>query len=474
MNPIPPKLVISLAISIVFLVILTIFIPSFLPRRVTGSFEYIRKGEELLDRGKQSQAVIYFEKAYESSPDNETIKSSLVYAYSVYSSALTRENKYDEAIKYLDKAYNVTPNLSTIQNLSFAYSEKALYEAEKGSLFAAKKSYTKARQYAAQSDTGSRHLGIMLYNDGVSEFKSGREDLAILCFKESLLIYKDAKTFEVLGDLYNKRAQLKMARFYWHTAASAAANNIALSEKMRKAAKEMALAAKEKEAEIAHFEIRYITDLSIDKDLAAEALEGAYVDIGKDLSYFPVDRTKIFFYSKEDFKNTFNMPYFVTAFYDGSIKMPAPEAYLDKEKFAKYVYHEYTHAIVSAKTNNNCPPWLSEGIAVWEEFKRENVDMKKVAANIHKIPEMSFKFLDASFESDQINHNNALCYVLAYTLVDFILDNWGMKGLHGVLNRLADRQHIVNAIDDEFLISESEFEKRWHDYAVKKFFKNFQ
>ncbi len=442
----------------------------FFPRKYTGSFEYVRKGEELLGKGKYAVAINYFEKAHESSPDNEAIKSDLVYAYSIHSGALAKENRYDEAIEYMGKSFNVEPNSSTAQNLAMVYSEKALYEAKKNALSAAKNSYAKARQYARASAAASRNLGIMIYNDGISEFKSGREDIAVLCFKESSFLYKDARVFELLGDIYYKRAELRKALFYWHEAILLGPDNAPVSKKIKKAAKEMMLAAKESQEELPHFEIRYTKDLPIDKELAAKTLEDAYIDIGKDLKYFPGARTKVFLYSKEDFRNIFNMPYIVKAFYDGSIKIPAPETYFDKEKFAAYIYHEYTHAIVSAKTNNNCPVWLSEGIAVWEEFKRGHVDMERILANIRKMPEISFKVLDESFDTNEVNENKPLSYILSYTLVDFILNKWGMPGLQGVLKRLANKQHIANAIDDEFLISENEFEKKWRDYAVEKFF----
>ena len=472
MKPSPIKLIALLSAIVILSIIFISLIFNLLPQKSTGSFEYVRKGQDLLDKGKYQQAIGYFEKAYEASPDNETIKSDLVYAYSMYSSALSREDNYDKAIEYLDKAYNVTPNSSTAQNLALTYSGKALNEAKKGALQDAKNSYEKARQYASDSDIVRQNLAVMLYSDGVNEFKSGNEDTAILCLKESSFIYKDARTFEFLGDIYYKHAKLKMARFYWHLGILLDPGNTALAQNLKKVAKEMALSVKEKRAELTHFEIIYTNDLPIDKALAAQTLEKAYEDVGKDLGYFPDDKTKVFFYSEKDFAKTFNMPYFVRAFYDGSIKIPAPQDYLEKEKFAEYIYHEYTHAIVSAKTNNNCPPWLSEGIAVREEYKVENLNMETVSEKIHKMPEISFKFLDDSFKTSEITENKALCYILSYTMVDFILHSWGMQGLQGVLKRLADKQHIANAIDDQFLISEGEFEKKWRSYAVEKFFKN--
>lgn len=450
--------------------IIIFFFLDFLPHKNIGSFEYVRKAEDLLDKGKYKQAVACLEKAYDSSPDNNVIISGLIYAYTMYSNALTKENNYGLAIEYMDKAYNLTPNSSTAQNLAVLYADKALNDAKKGALAEASDSYAQARKYAGASGRASRNLGIMLYNQGVDEFRSGNEDAAILCLRESSIIYKNAMTFGLLGDMYNKKAQLRKARFYWHMAMKLDPADKVLRDKVRRVAKEMRLSSKKSISELPHFEIIYMGSLPMDRTFTAGVLENAYADVGRDLGYFPGEKTRVFFYSKEDFKKTFNMPYFVKAFYDGSIKIPAPEDRLDKEKLAEYIYHEYTHAIVSAKTNNNCPDWLSEGLATWEELKKANVSLEAVAKNIRTMPDVSFKFLNDSFRTSEITRNKVLCYILSCTLVDFILNKWGIKGLRGVLNRLGNKQHIANAIDDQFLISEGDFEKKWHDYAVEKFF----
>jgi hypothetical protein len=38
-----------------------------------------------------------------------------------------------------------------------------------------------------------------------------------------------------------------------------------------------------------------------------------------------------------------------------------------------------------------------------------------------------------------------------------------------ILDRIRGGQHVINAIDDEFLLSEKEFERRWQDYVIEKF-----
>jgi len=113
MKPLSLKFIFPLLIIVTLSAIFVFSVIHFIPQKFTGSFEYIRKGEELIDKGRYAQSIGYFQKACESSPDNDTIKSELVYAYSMYSDALAKQNKYDEAIEYLKKAYGLTPNLST-------------------------------------------------------------------------------------------------------------------------------------------------------------------------------------------------------------------------------------------------------------------------------------------------------------------------------------------------------------------------
>jgi hypothetical protein len=50
-----------------------------------------------------------------------------------------------------------------------------------------------------------------------------------------------------------------------------------------------------------------------------------------------------------------------------------------------------------------------------------------------------------------------------------MVDTWSLAAIRDVLDRISRGQHAVNAIDDEFLIPEKEFEKRWGDFVRKKF-----
>jgi tetratricopeptide (TPR) repeat protein len=345
--------------------------------------------------------------------------------------------------------------------------------AKKGDIQKTEELLREARRIAYGSYGAARNLGISLFNDGITEFKQSRENTALLFLKESALIYQYGKTFALLGDIYYKMGELRRARFFWHRAQLIDPNDRATSGKLRRVVKEIRLSNLEREIELPHFEVKYRENLPIDVEFAASILEKAYFDIGKDLAYFPKTKTGVYLYSEDDFKNIFKMPAMVRAFYDGNIRIPIPDKRLGHDEFSRHIYHEYTHALLSAKTMNNCPVWFSEGVAMWEEFNRGANNPKGLFISTGLVDGMTLGSLDKEFDKNEIGRNRAEYYMLSYTVVAYIIDSWGMEGLQDILKRMAEGQHVVNAIDDEFLLSEKEFERRWKTYIRNQYLSKF-
>ncbi|MDP2912373.1 MAG: hypothetical protein Q8N91_00005 [Candidatus Omnitrophota bacterium] len=462
----------------VFIIVVSIILfksyPGAFSRKKPGSFEYFRRGEELLDKGKYRDAIMYFARAYHMSPENKTIRSGLAYAYSKYGLVLAELKDFNKAIENFTKACEIDGDSSAIKNLAIMYSKKAVSRALKGDWSGAVEDFTNARMAAFDSDEATRTLGLSLFNDAVLEYKSGRVKAAALCLKESLLACEDSHAFELLGDIYYKERDLNRAVFYWNRARRLDPGGEELIEKLDRLAKEQALARTETSLKLPHFEIRYEKGLSVDARAVNEALEEAYLEVGRDLRYFPDSRISVFFYSQNSFAELFNLPGGVRAFYDGNIRIPLPGNPLEKDALNRYIYHEYAHAVVSAKTNNNCPVWLNEGIAVWQESKGREFSLSLVAGKARGV-EALISSLDKAFaaEKGRVAGENfkdiAAYYLLAYSAVRFILDSWGPDSLNGILTRIASGQHAVNAIDDELLISEKEFNKRWREYLLEHY-----
>lgn len=447
--------------------------PYLFNRNTPGSFEYIRKGEALLEKGRYADAIGYYEKAYESSPESEAIKNGLIYAYSTYAIKMAESEKYDMGIEYLSKAYGVVQSVYTRQNLALMYAKRAVFLARRSDRARAQEDLDAAREIADGSVTCERNLGIALFNDAVEEFKAARDDAAILLLKEAVLVYADSRIYEFLGDIYYRKTELEKALFYFDKAAKLDPDNKTLAEKRGKAMREKAVSAGQKTDILPYFDLRYEKGLPVKADLMANILERAYFDVGADLSYFPSTRTVVFLYSEKDFREIFKMRDLVRAFYDGNIRIPLPGSVSDEKELVSYLYHEYTHAIISAKANNNCPVWLSEGIAVYEEIKWTRPGaVINIPASSNGRSDISIEALDRVFRDPDAGSGELVsAYILACTAVEYMVDNWGMKGLDGVLDAVSSGRHAVNAIDDEFLLSEKEFNKRWSDFVMKKYVK---
>ncbi|MCX5686831.1 MAG: hypothetical protein NTW09_05190 [Candidatus Omnitrophica bacterium] len=434
--------------------------------RQVGSFEYVRKAENLIENGRLQDAIRYLEKAHSSSPENEVIAAQLANTYSLYSDRLARSDKYETAIGSLKRACDVRPCSKTAQALAIMYSKRAISRA-RGDPAGTKADLENARQAASSSAIASRNLSVSLFNDAVAESKAGKDGIAIVLLKESSLTYKDASFLELLGDIYYKNADFEKARFYFGRALAMSSENAPLKRKFRKVVKEVSLAKTEESRDFAHFELRYDKDLAVDASSVKEILDRCYLDVGGDLKYFPDSKTVVFLYSPSDFRRIFALSPAARAFYDGSIRIPLSEKALTGKQLTSHIYHEYTHAVVYARTGSNCPVWLNEGIAVWEEHKKDPA-ISYIFARLVDKDNISLAFLHMPFDQGDEKEVRAR-YLVAYSAVKYIIATSGLAGLNVILSRIKEGLHVINAIEDEFLISEKEFERRWKNYAVRTY-----
>lgn len=433
-----------------------------------GSFEYVRKGDALLDEGDFKGSIKCFEKAYDASPENNVIAAKLRNAYFDYSSYLAEAGDHDKAIGCLNRAVTVMPGARSSGRLALAYAGKAVSEIRAGKTAEARSDFDSSLEAASPYAAASRNLGIFLFNEAIVDYKSGRDETAIVLLKESSLAYKNASAFELLGDIYYNKMELRRARFYFGKGFSIEPRDPDIRGKLKKSIIDLRLAQNRESEESPHFEIRYDRQLPVNTQIVKGILERCYSDIGSDLKYFPASKTVIVFYSQDDFNKVFMVSGGTRALYDGNIRIPLPEGPIPERELAEYIFHEYTHAIISAKTGNNCPVWLSEGLAVWEARKYTGGSIPAEGIWVPDKAKFTINALYSGFNhKDEPEEKIRNDYALSYSAVRFIIDNWGMAGVSGLLDRIKSGRHFTNAIDEEFLISEKEFEKRWKNYSLK-------
>jgi len=433
-----------------------------------GSFEYVRKGDVLLGEGNFKGSIKYFEKAYDASPENTVIAAKLRNAYFDYATNLAEAGDCDRSAVCLKRAYTVMPGPRSAGKLALVYAEKASTAIRAGKNEEARSNFDSALEAASPYASSSRNLGIFLFNEAIKYYKLGKDETAIVLLKESSLAYKNAAAFELLGDIYYNKMELKRARFYFGKGFLLDPENHDIRGKLKKSIIDLRSAQNRESEESPHFDIRYDKSLPVNTQIVKGLLERCYSDVGKDLKYFPDTKTVIVFYSQDDFDKIFTMSSGTRAIYDGNIRIPLPGGMIPERELAEYVCHEYTHAIISAKTSNNGPVWLSEGLAVLEAHKFAGGPLPTGKTWLPDGTKFTISALYAGFNrKDESEEKIRGDYALAYSAVRFIIDSWGMAGISGILDHIKAGKHFTNAIDEEFLISEKEFERRWKNYSSK-------
>ncbi len=135
------------------------------------------------------------------------------------------------------------------------------------------------------------------------------------------------------------------------------------------------------------------------------------------------------------------------------------------------LWHEFTHVITLTLSRNRMPRWLSEGISVYEELRRNpgwgqrmSVDYHNRIVNEHMKPisDMSSAFVEARSGDDTL-----FAYYQSYLVVDFLVTQYGFEPLRGMLADLAHGQPINEAIAAWFEPMDR-LEPAFFEYAIAK------
>jgi hypothetical protein len=126
-----------------------------------------------------------------------------------------------------------------------------------------------------------------------------------------------------------------------------------------------------------------------------ERLESAYRDVGRQLGAFPGSRVPVMLYTDGEFPAHASVPHWAQGLFDGQIRLAVSWVAVHEESLDKTLRHEYTHALVHARTGGNVPTWLSEGLAIASENRamEESREVMRKAGHLIPLPELHGSFL---------------------------------------------------------------------------------
>ena len=135
------------------------------------------------------------------------------------------------------------------------------------------------------------------------------------------------------------------------------------------------------------------------------------------------------------------------------------------------LWHEFCHVVTLQKTSNKMPRWLSEGISVYEEQQANpswgqsmNAQYRKMILDgqLTPITELSGAFLQPSSPL-----HLQFAYYESSLVVEYLIETYGMKVLHRILNDLAVGMPVNQSLQ-RYSGSLPQLEKEFEQFARKR------
>jgi len=188
-----------------------------------------------------------------------------------------------------------------------------------------------------------------------------------------------------------------------------------------------------------------------------ERLESASCDVERRLGAFPGSRVPVTLYTDGIFPAQAFVPTWAQGLFDGHIRLAVVWAELREDSVDRTLRHEYTHALVHARTGGNVPTWLSEGLAVLSENRAtdESGEVMRNAWHLIPLSELHGSFLTLS--ARQVS----LAYAESEAAVRYLLARHGDAAVRTLLRRLGEGRAFESAIEDATGSAYAAFQSVW-------------
>jgi tetratricopeptide (TPR) repeat protein len=271
-------------------------------------------------------------------------------------------------------------------------------------------------------------------------------------------------TLRMLGEIAYFSQRLPDAKRYWDEALAIKPDDQSLIALLRKLEKENEVEGKLESSSLANFDIRYHgSDSNFNVyDIQGDLLE-AYQEVGYDFNYYPVRSIVVLLYTGQEFSQIRNTPNWVGALYDGKIRLPVKGEQQEGALIKTILWHEYTHALINDATGSNCPRWLHEGLAQYQQAKVAPIDQSPLDSALRNGDLIPLSQLDRAFGFDQSASKARLAYAQAYSLTEYLVGKYGFWKINVILQEMKKGRGWRDVFEDEFLMPVPELEKEWKE-----------
>ena len=266
----------------------------------------------------------------------------------------------------------------------------------------------------------------------------------------------------MLGEIAYFSQRLEAAADYWNEALALQPGDRELARLLAQLKEESAVESGLDASILANFDIRYTSGSRAYhiKEIENWLME-AYREIGYDFNYYPDRPVVVLLYTPEEFSRVRSTPSWVGALYDGKVRLPVRGDALSPREIKKILWHEYTHAVINDLSGSNCPRWLHEGLARYQEARIEPVDLPDLGRDPDRL--IPLLELDRAFGFDQDPARVRLAYDQAYSLAGYLINRYGLWRINVILRELKKGIAWPKAFENEFLFPATDLEREWRE-----------
>ena len=193
----------------------------------------------------------------------------------------------------------------------------------------------------------------------------------------------------------------------------------------------------------------------------ANMFEESYRAIAKEYGYSSKEKTVVIIYKDQNefwsYQSSIQGQAVMGLYNMGTIHVLSPNAYKDQgPNFMKFfknngpVLHEYVHKVVDELTGGNIELWLTEGLALYEEYNINNTEW--AAGYNYERYFTSQEMREGFMYADEVQS-----YRQSFDMVKYLIDSYGMDKMQMLFQELKSGSNTDEAFFKIYGVSAEEF-----------------
>ncbi len=371
---------------------------------------------------------------YAQNPQNTQVASALANAYNNYGVLLAQNKQWSDAQSYLQQAISISPNPEPIRkNLSNIYYEQ----------------------------------GLEMYKDRSGAYSTYTAHNAEQIAQQAIALNpQNANAYLLLGDVNYMEQNMPAAQHAWEQAAQLLPDNQQIQQRLAQINRETTTERDMNSIFNPYFNIKVDASVAGNTNFSAsQVLDYAHDTVAPDFMFRQNFKVPVVVYNKQEYQQTMvDAPGWAEAIYDGKIRLAIGADQTDFKQLQSDVVHEYTHVIVGALTNNNCPRWFNEGLAKYEEYKHGNPPRIYLLAMAYNANELiDWDKINSAIVSAN-SQEALLAYQQAFSFIYYIVQRYGMSKITTILKSLGNKTDFPTAIQDAYGKPLETIQKDWRQW----------